>query len=59
MRIFTGLAIGEGIARGKAKIYRHTPIVVERRIAKSQVKREHGTLDQRFNASACLLSAAR
>lgn len=41
------MAIGEGIARGKAKIYRHAPLVVERkRIAKAQVKRELGLLDR-------------
>ncbi len=60
MRIFTGLAIGEGIARGKAKIYRHTPIVVERkRIAKSQVKREHGLLDQAFQRARTALERRR
>ena len=54
------MAIGEGIARGKAKIYRHTPIVVERkRIAKSQVKREHGLLDQAFQRARTALERRR
>ena len=49
MRIFTGLAISEGIAQGKAKIYRHTPLAVQRHpIAKSQVPGELAQLDRAF-----------
>ncbi len=49
MRIFTGLAISEGIAQGKAKIYRHTPLVIERHpIVKSHVPKELERLDQAF-----------
>ena len=56
MRIFTGVAISEGIARGRAKIYRHTPIAVEReQIAKSQVEGEHSLLDQAFRRARTAL----
>ncbi|MFA7559530.1 MAG: phosphoenolpyruvate--protein phosphotransferase [Sphaerochaeta sp.] len=52
MRIFTGLAISEGIAQGKAKIYRHTPLVVQRHaIALSQVPGELTQLDRAFEGA--------